>query len=85
MANIVKAKIVKVGNSQAIRIPKIILDQLKLGSEVEMTVQSDELVIRSAHRRRAGWDEQFQTMAAAHDDQLYADVSNQWDEQEWVW
>ena len=85
MTNTVKAKIVKVGNSKAIRIPKLILDQLNLGSEVEMTVQSDELVIRSAHHRRAGWEEQFQAMATAHDDRLYADVSNQWDEQEWEW
>jgi hypothetical protein len=50
-----------------------------------MTVQSDELVIRSAHHRRSSWEAQFQTMATAHDDRLHADISNQWDEQEWEW
>ncbi len=85
MTNSIKAKIIRVGNSHAIRIPKLILDQLRLGSEVELTVQSDELVIRSAHHPRVGWDQQFQAMAANHDDQLYADVSTEWDEREWEW
>jgi antitoxin MazE len=85
MTNSLKAKIIRVGNSHAIRIPKLILDQLRLGSEVEMTVQSDELIIRSAHHNRAGWDQQFQAMAASHDDQLYADVPTEWDDREWEW
>ena len=81
----VKAKLVKVGNSKAVRIPKVILDQLQLGPDVEITIQSDGLVIRPAHHRRAGWDEQFQAMATAGDDQLLADVPTHFEAEEWEW
>jgi antitoxin MazE len=81
----VKAKLVKVGNSMAVRIPKVILDQLQLGPDVEITVQSDGLVIRPAHHCRAGWDEQFQAMATAGDDQLLADVPTHFEAEAWEW
>ncbi len=32
----VKMRIIKIGNSQGIRIPKVLLDQAKLGDEIEM-------------------------------------------------
>ncbi len=47
MSNTVKSRIVKIGNSKAIRIPKRILEQLGWGEEVEVSVHGDRLVIRS--------------------------------------
>ncbi len=49
MTNIAKTHIIRIGNSKGVRIPKIWLEQLHLGEEVEMAVQADQLVIRSAH------------------------------------
>ena len=36
-----KTNIVRIGNSQGIRIPKLVLDQVGLSGEVEMEVASD--------------------------------------------
>ena len=59
MGNVVKSHLVRIGNSRGVRIPKVWLEQLGLDEEVEMTVQADRLVIRSARRPREGWEEQF--------------------------
>src|SRR3954471_15750590 len=82
-----KTKIIAIGNSQGIRIPKPFLEQTGLGDEVELEVRADELVIRSAKKTRAGWDALFAKMSVAGDDVLLdTDVLNErWDEEEWTW
>jgi antitoxin MazE len=88
MSTVLKTRIIKIGNSQGIRIPKLLLDQLGLEDEVELEVQENQLVIRSTHQPRAGWDEQFRQMAERGDDALLdaeADKLSQWDQDEWVW
>ena len=87
MSAIFKSRIVKIGNSHGIRIPKLLLEQAGLGSEVEMEAQDDQLVIRAAHGPRAGWDEQFKLMAKSGDDKLLdgAPSLTQWDDKEWTW
>lgn len=87
MATVVKTRIVKIGNSQGIRIPKILLDQTNLGEEVELEVEEGHIVIRSSHPVRQGWEEQFKKMAEAHDDELLDGELNPstWDEEEWEW
>jgi antitoxin (DNA-binding transcriptional repressor) of toxin-antitoxin stability system/antitoxin component of MazEF toxin-antitoxin module len=48
-----KARIVRIGNSQGIRIPKPLLEQTGLADEVELEVEGDCLVVRAAGRPRA--------------------------------
>jgi len=84
--NAVKTQIIKIGNSRGIRIPKLLVDQLGLSSEVEIAVERDQLVIRPTSRPRHGWDEQFRAMAERGDDQLLdKPVPTQWDRSEWRW
>ena len=86
MTNVVKAKIVRIGNSQGVRLPKIWLDQPNLGPEVEMTMQAGKIVIRPALRPRQDWDEQFAAMAQAGDDRLLdAVVPTAFDKDQWEW
>jgi len=87
MLGIYKSKIIRIGNSQGIRIPKFILEQSHLGEEVELDVREDEIVIRPARRARSGWDKAFQAMASRGDDALLdADQPlSSWDEEEWEW
>ncbi|MBW4487056.1 MAG: AbrB/MazE/SpoVT family DNA-binding domain-containing protein [Trichocoleus desertorum ATA4-8-CV12] len=88
MDPIVKTRIVKIGNSQGIRIPKLLLEQLHLSDEVELVVQQNQLVIRPARSVRQGWDEAFQKMAEHGDDQLLdpeATSLTSWDSNEWEW
>ena len=88
MPNAVKARIVKIGNSQGVRIPKLLLDQVDLGEEVELELQGEQIVIRSARRARHEWADQFKAMAACGDDLLLDGdimISTVWDEEEWEW
>jgi antitoxin (DNA-binding transcriptional repressor) of toxin-antitoxin stability system/virulence-associated protein VagC len=48
-----KARIVRIGNSQGIRIPKLLLEQTGLADEVELEVEGDCLVVRAPGRPRA--------------------------------
>lgn len=84
--NTLKARIIKIGNSRGIRIPKVWLEQLDLQAEVELAMESGQIVIRSTHRPREGWEVQFRDMAAKGDDRLLDKASlTQWDKDEWEW
>jgi antitoxin MazE len=85
----IRTRIVKIGNSQGVRIPKLLLEQSGLGGEVEIEVQGDHLTIRAAPHVRAGWDAAFAAMSEQHDDALLdselLDQSSAWDQAEWHW
>ena len=84
--NVIRSKVVKIGNSRGIRIPRTILEQAGLTDEVEMKVEGNRLVIHAAHHPRQGWEERFAVMAEHGDDRLLDEISpGQWDEEEWTW
>ena len=66
-----RTRIVKIGNSQGVRIPKALLEQTGLRGEVEMSVQDGALVIARAELPRQGWAEGFSQMALHGDDELF--------------
>ena len=83
-----RTRIIKIGNSQGVRIPKLFLEQSRLREEVEMEAQEDQIILRAVLRPRQGWEEAFRAMAQQGDDQLFdGDLSgqSQWDQQEWQW
>ena len=84
-----RTRIVKIGNSLGVRIPKVLLEQSRLAEEVEIEAFDRQIVIRAAHEPRDGWDAAFQAMAQNGDDKLLdADEANNlssWDETEWQW
>jgi antitoxin MazE len=41
---VIKSRIIKIGNSQGLRIPKVLLEQLNLRDEVELEVQENQLI-----------------------------------------
>jgi len=65
-----KTRIVRIGNSQGVRIPKPLLEQSGLSEDVELEVGPDQIVIRSVRHLREGWREAFEAMAARGDDAL---------------
>lgn len=83
-----RARIVKIGNSQGVRIPKPLLEESGLKDEVEIRVEENRLVISRVEGARSGWAEAFRTMAARGDDALLdgdRSTPTQWDEEEWEW
>jgi antitoxin MazE len=83
-----KTRIVAIGNSQGIRLPKPLLEESGLSGVVEVTVEDSSLVIRPVSKAREGWDTAFAKMAILGDDKLLdADTTslNSWDKSEWQW
>ena len=87
MSTVIKTRLVKIGNSQGVRIPKLVLDQLNLSSDVELEVQDDHLIVRPSTHPRADWAEQFRQMAERSDDQLLDTDAplTEWEATEWQW
>ncbi|MFH1862141.1 MAG: AbrB/MazE/SpoVT family DNA-binding domain-containing protein [bacterium] len=83
-----KAQIIKIGNSQGIRIPKTLLVQSGLAEEVEIEVQNQQIIIRNVRHPRQNWETAFAAMHEQGDDQLLdGDLVNlsSWDKKEWQW
>ena len=83
-----KSKLIAIGNSQGIRIPKPLLEQTGLTGEVELIARDGVLLVRNATRPRDRWAEAFRGMAAKGDDRLVDEPpasSSRWDQESWEW
>jgi antitoxin MazE len=87
MSSVIRTNIVRIGNSQGIRIPKVLLEQVGLTGPVEVEARRKQLVVRAARKPREGWEMQFQQMAERGDGALLDPEasSTQWDKDEWEW
>jgi len=65
-----RARIIKIGNSQGVRIPKPLLDQAGIKEDVELEVEKYQIIIRPVSSPRAGWDDAFESMSQNSDDNL---------------
>lgn len=81
-----KTRIVRIGNSQGIRVPKGLLEEAQLPEEVELYAEPGRLVVRAARGPRFGWTEAAQAMRARDDDRLLDEVTpTRFDAEEWTW
>ena len=83
-----RVRVVKIGNSQGIRIPKTLLEQTGIMDDVELDIEKDKIVIRPVLNPRADWDKAFETMSDSGDDVLVngnENIMHSWDEEEWQW
>ena len=81
-----RARVIKIGNSQGLRIPKPILDQTGILDDVEIEVEKNQIIIRPVKNVREGWDAAFKKMSEKGDDKPIIDeiISHSWDK-EWQW
>ena len=83
---IAKTRIVRIGNSRGIRVPKVLLDQAQLPEEVELQAEHGRLVVRAAHGPRTGWADAAKAMHARSDDHvLDASTPTRFDDKDWQW
>ena len=83
-----KARIIRIGNSQGVRIPKVFLEQAQLAGEVELVVRDRQIIISPAAGPRQDWAMKFRAMASLGDDRLLdtgSPAQASWDEEEWEW
>ena len=79
-------RIVRIGNSQGIRVPKAVLEQAELPEEVALRAEPGRLVVTAARTPRAGWADAAREMHASGEDQLLDEVPpSVFDDEEWEW
>jgi antitoxin MazE len=83
---VTRTRIIQIGNSRGIRVPKVLLEQAELPDEVELQAERGRLIVRAARGARAGWAEAAKVMRARGEDQLLdAPTSSDFDTIEWQW
>jgi antitoxin MazE len=81
-----RARVIRIGNSRGVRVPKALLDQCGIGDVVELSVTDTGITISAVNAPRAGWAEAAQQMAARGEDGLLdSPTSTAFDESEWQW
>jgi antitoxin MazE len=80
-----KTKLVRIGNSRGIRLPKLLIEQAGLQEDVQLELQGSTVVIRPLASTRAGWAEAAAALAATEDGLLDAVVATNFDRDEWAW
>jgi antitoxin MazE len=81
-----KTRIIRIGNSQGIRVPRALLEQAQLPEEVELQAHPGRLIVRAARRPRAGWGDAARVMRERqHDELLDKPTPTRFDEEDWSW
>ncbi len=82
-----KLRIVRVGNSRGIRLPKALLDEARVGPDAEFDarVTPDGILLAPARTVRLGWAEAAARAHADGDDALITTPAPAFDRSEWSW
>src|SRR2546422_10829951 len=79
-----KGKLVQIGNSRGVRLPKLLLEEAGLTDEVEIRAREGAIVIERIGRPRAGWADAARQLRQQDDDRLLDQpLPTRFDEKEW--
>lgn len=84
----VPAKLVAIGNSRGVRIPKAMIEQIGLGEDVELEVVDGTIVIRRKRRPREGWAEAAELLAERGEElppEITDMTETEWMRDHWRW
>lgn len=82
---IMKAQIIQIGNSQGLRLPKMMLEESGITGEVDIELHEDGILIRRSSKPRDGWATAFKRLAENDDDLTGGDAANEFDRRNWQW
>ncbi len=81
-----KTRLVRIGNSRGVRLPKTVIAQAGLTEEVELGVRDGEVIIARATSVRSGWAKAARQMRCRDEDRLLdAPSPTRFDEKDWQW
>lgn len=81
-----KTKIVRIGNSRGVRIPKPLLEEAGLEGEVELRVVDSGILIEGTSAPREGWEAAAALIRERGEDGLLDEwLATDFDETEWAW
>jgi antitoxin MazE len=82
----VRARVVRIGNSRGIRLPRPLIAEAGLTEEVELEVRKGGLFVAAVKGARAGWAEAAAALAARGGDRsVGGDVPTRFDRRAWKW
>ena len=81
-----KSRLIRIGNSRGVRLPKMLIEEAGLREEIEVQAREGAVVIRSRNEPRAGWAEAARRMRErSHDRLLDHRTATQFDDKAWRW
>ena len=81
-----KTRLIQIGNSRGIRIPKPLIEEAGLEDEVVLSVVGTGLMIEGASCLRAGWSEAARELRERGEGSLLDEpTATDFDESEWAW
>lgn len=82
----IRTRLVRIGNSRGIRLPKPVIEQAGLEDDIDLTLQDGKVIIEAADRPRSDWDARFNAAGESTQDELLLDgADSAWDNEEWEW
>jgi antitoxin MazE len=79
-----KARIIRIGNSYAVRLPKRLIAEAGLSDEVESRARNGTIVVSHLVRPRAGWADAAKRAGALDEDRMLDDPTpSRFDDEEW--
>ena len=81
-----KSKLIRIGDSQGVCIPKPLIDQAGLRDDVQLRVVGTAVIVQSDSTVRSGWDVAARGIEGMNEDGMIDDpLPTDFDESEWVW
>ncbi len=81
-----RTRLVRIGNSRGVRLPKALIAQAGLTDEVELYVKEGAIIVERATALRSSWAEAAREMRHSNEDRLPdPHLPTHFDEEEWEW
>lgn len=83
-----KTRLISIGNSRGIRLPKALLQECGFDkiTDAEVIAKNHQLIVKGAEQPRTKWRAAFEKIAMPDNDTLPApEIKNVWDEKDWEW
>jgi antitoxin MazE len=81
-----KAKLVQIGNTRGVRLPKPMIEEAGLEDDVDIHVKEGSIIITSNLKQRNGWAESAKQLHNRNEDILIDSTApTAFDENEWKW
>ena len=64
----IELKVVAIGNSRGVRLPKAVLDRYAIKDELVLEERTDGLLLRNKSDKRLSWEDTFKEMAKERED-----------------
>jgi antitoxin MazE len=81
-----KAKLVQIGNSRGVRLPKPMIEEARLHDNIDIHVVEGSIVITSNFKQRSSWADSAKRLHDQNGDVLLDQTNpTSFDETEWKW